>query len=103
MGGILYLICRTFYCLEAVGARFKIDRNRFDDFFRTCLRRTLAQLLCDVRREQKQGKHGGGHPNSSRPGSPVLSAGNIPSAGAGELTSHAVNSRDLFADDRSAD
>ncbi|CAF3343614.1 unnamed protein product [Rotaria socialis] len=35
---------------EAVGARFKIDPDRFDDFFRTCLRRTLAQMLCDVRR-----------------------------------------------------
>ncbi|CAM4974969.1 unnamed protein product [Rotaria socialis] len=41
---------RFFYVLEAVGARFKIDPDRFDDFFRTCLRRTLAQMLCDVRR-----------------------------------------------------
>ena len=43
-----------FYILDAVGARFKIDPDRFDDFFRTCLRRTLAQLLCDIRREQKR-------------------------------------------------
>jgi len=39
------------YVLDAVGARFKIDPDRFDEFFRACLRRTLAQMLCDVRRE----------------------------------------------------
>ncbi|CAF4811527.1 unnamed protein product, partial [Rotaria socialis] len=37
-------------CSEAVGARFKIDPDRFDDFFRTCLRRNLEQMICDVRR-----------------------------------------------------
>ncbi|CAF4387313.1 unnamed protein product [Rotaria sp. Silwood2] len=39
---------------EAVSSRFKIDPMRFDDFFRTCLRRTLAQMLCDTRRKRKR-------------------------------------------------
>ena len=34
---------------------------RFDDFFRTCLQRTLAQMLCDIRRcETRLIKSGGG-------------------------------------------
>ncbi|CAF3473301.1 unnamed protein product [Rotaria sp. Silwood2] len=39
---------------DAVSARFKIDPVRFDDFFRTCLRRTLPQMLCDTRRKRKR-------------------------------------------------
>ncbi len=49
---VYILFC--FFILEAVCARFKIDRNRFDDFFRICLRRTLSQMLCDTRRNRIQ-------------------------------------------------
>ncbi|CAF3213137.1 unnamed protein product, partial [Rotaria sp. Silwood2] len=38
----------------AVCTRFRIYHDRFDGFFRTCLRRTLAQMLRDVRREQRR-------------------------------------------------
>ncbi|CAF1551181.1 unnamed protein product [Rotaria sordida] len=43
-----------FVDIDAVSARFKIDPLHFNEFFRTCLRRTLAQMLCDVRRGQKR-------------------------------------------------
>ena len=46
------------FFVDAVCARFRIDHNLFDDFFRTCLRRTLAQMLCDVRREQRRAGNG---------------------------------------------
>ncbi|CAF1147892.1 unnamed protein product [Adineta ricciae] len=39
---------------EAVCARFRIDPLHFDEFLRNCLRRTLAQMLCDVRREYRR-------------------------------------------------
>ena len=48
-----------FLYLEAVCARFRIDHDRVDDFFRTCLRRTLAQMLCEVRRQQRRAGNGG--------------------------------------------
>ena len=37
-----------------MSARFKIDPDRFVQFFRTCLRRTLAQMICDVRRMRRR-------------------------------------------------
>ncbi|CAF4449379.1 unnamed protein product [Rotaria socialis] len=49
---------------EAVGARFKIDRVRFEDFFRTCFHRSLAQMLCDIHRVQKRAM---GNPTASDP------------------------------------
>ena len=71
------MLCLVF--LEAVGARYKIDPMRFDDFFRTSLRRTLAQMLCDIRRRVtrliKSGG-GGGEPHVSS-GVDVGDVGNL--------------------------
>ena len=49
-GKLLVMFNDVCFILDAVSARFKIDPNRFVKFFRTCLRRTLAQMKCDVRR-----------------------------------------------------
>ncbi|CAM4966127.1 unnamed protein product [Rotaria socialis] len=39
---------------DAICARFKIDPDYFTEFFRTCLRRTLPQTICDVRRTRRR-------------------------------------------------
>ncbi|CAF1001056.1 unnamed protein product [Rotaria sordida] len=36
---------------EAVRARFRISESHWHEFFTLCLRRTLTQMLCDVRRQ----------------------------------------------------
>ena len=46
--------CYVCSVLEAVCFRLKVDTDRFEDIFRTCLRRTLGQMLCDVRRDRKR-------------------------------------------------
>ncbi|CAF3545534.1 unnamed protein product [Rotaria socialis] len=40
--------------VNAICARFKIDPDYFTEFFRTCLRRTLPQTICDVRRTRRR-------------------------------------------------
>ncbi|CAF1421351.1 unnamed protein product, partial [Rotaria sordida] len=35
----------------AVRARFRISESHWHEFFTLCLRRTLTQMLCDVRRQ----------------------------------------------------
>lgn len=43
------------FCLfsAALCAKYKLDETRFDEFVQKCLRKTLAQLICDVRRKYK--------------------------------------------------
>jgi hypothetical protein len=80
-----------FCILEAVCARFKIDRNRFGDFFRICLRRTLSQMLCDVRRDRRRTLMKNGNRRRSSLSPMVSSAGHNASArtaSAGVLRSH---------------
>ncbi|CAF3391916.1 unnamed protein product [Rotaria socialis] len=36
---------------NAVCARFKISESHWNEFFNICLRRTLTQMICDVRRK----------------------------------------------------
>lgn len=70
MGRVCFFYTLFVWCrLEAVCARFKIDKDRFDDFFRTCLRRTLAQMLCDARRKRREAGRIGNRPDSAN-GSP---------------------------------
>ncbi|CAF4371061.1 unnamed protein product, partial [Rotaria magnacalcarata] len=37
----------------AVRARFKISESHWHEFFNICLRRTLTQMICDVRRKYR--------------------------------------------------
>ena len=37
-----------------MSAHFEIDPGRFVEFFRTCFRRTLAQMICNVRRIRRR-------------------------------------------------
>lgn len=94
---LVYAINCSLY-LKAVGARFKIDRNRFDDFFRSCLRRTLAQLLCDVRREQKRRGNGINQNTADGSRAGVLGGGST-STGRVDSFAHGGNSRDSPIDD----
>jgi hypothetical protein len=66
------------YCffLEEVGARFKIDPLRFDDFFRTCIRQTLAQMLCDIHRAHRRSMNGASVSGQSGLTGGVVFAGN---------------------------
>ena len=70
---------RVCFISKAVSARFKIDPGRFVQFFRTCLRRTLAQMICDVRRIRRRNADqvaGGRTGNASGQNVDIDNAGN---------------------------